>query len=117
MNNESDFLFVEIPCNKEDDLDTFYKLYPNDDFYKPYRERHPEKIIQCTHPVTFEPLHIWTRYPLSTTRMWNMMSIFDVPAYICFFTSLTLTVVLMKFYTYLGKVLNKKKIRNFPLRV
>ena len=46
--------------------------------------------------------HIFTRYPLPTTRMWNLLSIFDPPAYTCFFSSLALTVLIMKLYTYLG---------------
>ena len=60
------------------------------------------KFVHCPHPVLYAPDHFWTRYPLPATRMWNLMSIFDIPSYICFFTSLTLTVVFMKFYTYLG---------------
>ena len=60
------------------------------------------KFVHCTHPVNYGPYHFWTRYPLPSTRMWNLLSIFDIPAYICFFTSLTLTVVFMKFYTNLG---------------
>ena len=58
--------------------------------------------VHCSHPVHYTPLHFFTRYPLPTTRMWNLLYIFDIPGYICFFTSLTLTVVIMKFYTYLG---------------
>ena len=60
------------------------------------------KFVNCPHPVHYGPRHFFTRYPLPSTRMWNLLSIFDIPAYICFFTSLTLTVVFMKFYTYLG---------------
>ena len=60
------------------------------------------KFAHCTPPVMYGPYHFFTRYPLPSTRMWNLLSIFDIPAYICFFTSLTLTVVIMKFYTYLG---------------
>ena len=59
-------------------------------------------VVHCLPPIQFGPYHFWTRYPLPSTRMWNLLSIFDIPGYICFFTSLTLTVVFMKFYTYLG---------------
>ena len=48
------------------------------------------------------PYHFFSRYPLATTRMWNLLSIFDPPAYANFFISLTLTVVLLKVYTYFG---------------
>ena len=68
------------------------------------------KFVHCTHPVTYGPDHFWTRYPLPATRMWNLMSIFDIPAYICFFTSLTLTVVFMKFYTYLGSKMGLESV-------
>ena len=60
------------------------------------------EFVNCPHPVGYGHDHFWTRYPLPSTRMWNLLSIFDIPGYICFFTSLTLTVVIMKFYTYLG---------------
>ena len=61
------------------------------------------KFFHCPPPTGYHYNYIWTRYPLPTTRMWNLLSIFDPPAYTCFFTSLTLTVILMKFYTHLLK--------------
>ena len=77
-------------------------------------------IVHCPHPVQYGPTHFFTRYPLPSTRMWNLMSIFDIPAYICFFTSLTLTVVFMKFYTYLGSKMGLETVTEefilIPLR-
>ena len=67
-------------------------------------------FVHCTHPPMYSPSYFWTRYPLPTTRMWNLLSIFDIPAYICFFTSLTLTVVFMKFYTYLGSKMGLESV-------
>ena len=61
------------------------------------------KFFHCPPPTGYHYNYIWTRYPLPTTRMWNLLSIFDPPAYTCFFTSLTLTVILMKFYTHILK--------------
>ena len=60
-------------------------------------------IINCASAYSYAPYQIFTRHPLPTTRMWNLLSIFDPPAYTCFFTSLALTVLFMKFYSYLGK--------------
>ena len=78
------------------------------------------KVVHCTHPVRYSPEHFFTRYPLPSTRMWNLMSIFDIPAYICFFTSLSLTVVIMKFYTYLGSMMGLETVTEefilIPLR-
>ena len=61
------------------------------------------QFFHCPPPTGYHYNYIWTRYPLPTTRMWNLLSIFDPPAYTCFFTSLTLTVILMKFYTHILK--------------
>ena len=58
--------------------------------------------LHCNHGQMYIPMHWFTRYPLPTTRMWNLLSIFDPPAYTCFFTSLALTVILLKAYSYLG---------------
>ena len=59
--------------------------------------------IGCPHPHYYNPKYFWTRHPRPTTRMWLLLSVLDPPAYACFFTSLTLTVVFMKLYTYFGK--------------
>ena len=58
--------------------------------------------LHCNHGLMYIPMHWFTRYPLPTTRVWNPLSMFDPPAYTCFFTSLALTVILLKAYSYLG---------------
>ena len=58
--------------------------------------------VNCAHPIHYGKYYFWTRYPLNTTRMWNLLSIFDIPAYVCFFSSLALTVALLKLYSYFG---------------
>ena len=68
------------------------------------------KIVHCLPPTQFGYNYLWTRYPLATTRMWNLLSIFDPPAYTCFFTSLVLTVVFMKIYSYLGSRLGLDQV-------
>ena len=67
-------------------------------------------IVHCPHPTMYAPEYFWTRYPLPATRMWFLFSIFDIPGFICFFTSLTLTVVIMKFYTYLGSKMGLESV-------
>ena len=59
-------------------------------------------FVNCPHSTHFWPPYFWTRFPLPTTRMWNLLSIFDPPAYACFFSSLILTVVFMKVFAVLG---------------
>ena len=60
------------------------------------------EFAHCAQPKGFQPRYIWTRYPLPTTRMWNLLVVFDPPAYAAFFTSLTLTAAVMQLYTALG---------------
>ena len=63
------------------------------------------KEVHCQVPTRYNVMYLWTRHPLRTTRMWNLLSIFDPPAYTCFFSSLLMTVVLLKLYTFLGRKL------------
>ena len=74
----------------------------------------------CAQATGFEPYYIWTRYPLPTTRMWNLLVVFDPPAYAAFFTSLTLTAALMKLFTLVGSRLGlgtvSQEIILLPLR-
>ena len=60
------------------------------------------KFAHCAQPTAFVPRYIWTRYPLPTTRMWNLLYVFDPPGYACLLTSLTLTAAIMKLYSALG---------------
>ena len=68
------------------------------------------KVVHCPPPTQFGYNYLWTRYPPATTRMWNLLSIFDPPAYTCFFTSLVLTVVLLKIYSFLGSRLGLDQV-------
>ena len=67
-----------------------------------FAEQELGKFAHCSQATTFHPRYIWTRYPLPTTRMWNLFSVFDPPAYACFFTVLSLTAAITKLYTALG---------------
>ena len=83
--NEADIVVAAIPCQG----------------YM-FAEKKLGEFAHCAQPTGFLPRYIWTRYPLPTTRMWNLLVVFDPPAYAAFFTSLSLTAAVMQLYTALG---------------
>ena len=77
-------------------------------------------FAHCAIATNFLPQYIWTRYPLPTTRMWNLLYVFDLPAYAAFFTVLSLTAAMMKLFSMIGSKLGlgttTKEVILIPLR-
>ena len=52
--------------------------------------------------LTFEPYYFWSRYPIETTKFWNMLELMDPPSYFFTWATLTAVVVVMKIMTKYG---------------
>ena len=50
----------------------------------------------------FSPNYFWSRYPIETTKFWNMLELMDPPSYFFTWATLTAVVVVMKIMTKYG---------------
>ena len=78
------------------------------------------KVANFLPPVTFKPQYWWTRYPLETTRMWNLIYLFSPASWMWTFLSIASIVISLKiacfFGTRLGLNLISDEITLFPFR-
>ena len=78
------------------------------------------KVANFLPPVTFKPQYWWTRYPLETTRMWNLIYLFSPASWMWTFLSIASIVISLKivavFGTRLGLNLISEEITLFPFR-
>ena len=58
-------------------------------------------VANCQH-YTFQPMYFWSRYPIPTTKFWNLLELFDPPSYFLTWFTLTLVVIVMKILTKYG---------------
>ena len=60
------------------------------------------KVCLCAHAVTFYPMYWWTRYPLETTKFWNLLNLFHPEAWMWTFLTFLLVTVALKVTSSLG---------------
>ena len=63
------------------------------------------KVCLCAHAVTFYPMYWWTRYPLETTKYWNLLNLFHPEAWMWTFLTFLLVAVALKVTSSLGTIL------------
>ena len=59
-------------------------------------------VVAHCQVLFFEPLYFWSRYPIETTKFWNMLELMDPPSYFFTWATLTAVVVVMKIMTKYG---------------
>ena len=52
--------------------------------------------------LRYDPFYFWSRYPIETTKFWNMLELMDPPSYFFTWATLTAVVVVMKIMTKYG---------------
>ena len=59
--------------------------------------------------VGFQPMYFWSRYPIPTTKFWNLLELMDPPSYFFAWFTLTAVVVVMKILTKYGSKIGLTK--------
>ena len=53
------------------------------------------RVADCQ-AVSFDTFYFWSRYPIETTKFWNMLELMDPPSYLLFWITFTAVVGVMK---------------------
>ena len=79
--------------------------------------------IKVTHflpSIGYQPRYWWTRYPLETTKMWNLIYLFTPTSWMWTFLSIASIIVSLKIISMIGKRLGlnvlSEEITLFPFR-
>ena len=60
------------------------------------------KVIHCLPAVNYKPMYFYTRYPLETTKLWNLLKLLSPTSWACTFLSIIAVVIIMKIITFIG---------------
>ena len=63
------------------------------------------KIALCPPAVNYYPDYFYTRYPLETTKMWNLVKLLTPISWTWTFTAIISIVMVLKYFTLSGTVL------------
>ena len=78
------------------------------------------KVAHFLPAVKHQPRYFWTRYPLETTKMWNLIYLFTPDSWMWTFLSIASIVITLKIFsmigTRLGLNLLTEEITLFPFR-
>ena len=78
------------------------------------------KVAYFLPAVNYQPQYWWTRYPLETTKMWNLIYLFTPTSWMWTFLSIASIVITLKIFsmirTRLGLNLVSEEITLFPFR-
>ena len=63
------------------------------------------KVALCPPAMTYEPHYFFTRYPLETTKLWNLLNLLTPTSWIWTFSSIFSIVIMLKILTVVGSYL------------
>ena len=61
------------------------------------------KVAHFLPAVKYQPRYFWTRYPLETTKMWNLIYLFTPDSWMWTFLSIASIVIAFKIFSIIGK--------------
>ena len=78
------------------------------------------KVAHFMPAWSYQPIYWWTRYPLETTKMWNLIYLFTPASWMWTFLSIASIVISLKIFTIIGTRLGlnllSEEITLFPFR-
>ena len=78
------------------------------------------KVAHFLPSIGYQPRYWWTRYPLETTKMWNLIYLFTPTSWMWTFLSIASIIVSLKIISMIGKRLGlnvlSEEITLFPFR-
>ena len=60
------------------------------------------EVVNCPPAVTYQPFYFFTRYPLETTKLWNLLKLLTPNSWILSFAAIISSVVMLKLFTFVG---------------
>ena len=78
------------------------------------------KVVLCPPAIIYTPYFIFSRYPLETTRIWNLINLLTPVSWFWTFVSICLIASMLKLFTFAGTHLDiataTEEITLFPFR-
>ena len=65
------------------------------------------RVVLCPHPVHYFPMYFFSRYPLETTKMWNLFKLLTPTCWLMVFLSILSIIMMLKFFTFVANSLKK----------
>ena len=66
------------------------------------------KVALCPPAVTYLPYYFFTRYPLETTKLWNLINLLTPSSWIWTFSAIISIIITMKVLTVVGSYLGSE---------
>ena len=63
------------------------------------------KVAFCPPALLYSPLHFWSRYPLETTKLWNLKNLLTPTSWFAYFITIIIVIFCLKLCCYVGREL------------
>ena len=63
------------------------------------------KVVLCPPALIYQPLYFFTRYPLETTKLWNLVNLLAPTSWIWTFSAIISIIIMLKVLTIIGSYL------------
>ena len=63
------------------------------------------EVVHCPPSVLYQPFYFFSRYPLETTKIWNLFKLLTPISWFWTFSAIISTVAILKFLTAIGTYL------------
>ena len=74
------------------------------------------KVALCPPAVTYLPYYFFTRYPLETTKLWNLINLLTPSSWIWTFSAIISIIIMLKVLTIIGSYLGcETSFQDVPL--
>ena len=60
------------------------------------------EVVHCPPAISYQPFYFFTRYPLETTKLWNLFKLLTPTSWIWTFASIISSVAMLKLLTFVG---------------
>ena len=68
------------------------------------------KVALCTHSVNYLPFYFFSRYPLGTTKLWNLKNLLTPASWFAYFITIISVIISLKLSCYVGRKLGLKMV-------
>ena len=63
------------------------------------------KVALCPPAVLYQPLYFFSRYPLETTKLWNLKNLLTPMSWFAYFITIISVIIYLKLSCYVGRKL------------
>ena len=63
------------------------------------------KVAHCPPAVGYQPFYFFSRYPMETTKLWNLKNLLTPASWALYFVTITCIILSLKLTVYVGRML------------